>query len=756
MKLTKFNKITARTYKNFVWPSDLQEFSDYNLIYGWNGSGKTTLSDILRMIEKRQPVGEEGISDFSFTYDGRNITNATIATEQSPPSIRVFNRAFIEKNVFDKDGAAPIFFIGEENIEKQKDLVQEKAALTLVQASADSKAVEKQKKENELSDFCQAKASEIRAHLNITSQNSYHKGAFASDCDAIEGKQTVTTYIKTDEELSALKKTINSPDQAKIGSIPNDFPGLKTVRSDVEGLLKKTVVSQTIEALTKDQKISDWVKEGVEIHQAGKFENCQFCLQKIPANRLKELEGHFNDEYNALDASLKSKATDIAKIITTLNSVVKPDSAKLYADLVIKYDIVCQTIDGQIKDWIAFLSSLLDAIEDKKKKPFIVVAFDEAAPLSDTISVDAINSIITEHNTRADNFTQSINDARQAIKMAIAASNLQQYKTLKAGCRDVEQECKNLASEIDTSKQAISLLEQDIIDNKKPAEDINKDLQNYLRHGELKFTTGDKDIGYTIMRGNEVAHALSEGEKTAIALLHFLKSLEDRNFDLKTGIVVIDDPVCSLDDTALFYAFSFIKDRARNAKQLFILTHNFSFFRQVKNWLTHLKKKEGRRASFYQTVCAIEGSVRISRLKELDSLLLDYESEYQYLFDLIYQASTNTGAASLDQYYHIPNVARRLLESFLAFRMPGTHDGLESKLEKLNFDVAKRTRILRFLHTYSHEDHVGQSEHDSSILSETPQVLGDLIALIKSEDERHYNAMIELVENAENEVAVAS
>ncbi len=42
----------------------------------------------------------------------------------------------------------------------------------------------------------------------------------------------------------------------------------------------------------------------------------------------------------------------------------------------------------------------------------------------------------------------------------------------------------------------------------------------------------------------------SEGERTAIAFLYFLKSLQDKSFDLANGIVVIDDPVSSLDANA--------------------------------------------------------------------------------------------------------------------------------------------------------------------------------------------------------------
>ncbi len=147
MKITKFNRIRARTYYDFSWPSDLPEFADYNLIYGWNGTGKTTLADILRMVEKRQSVGQDGVNDFSIAYGTKTLTPANIATDAAPPSIRVFNRAFIDNNVFAENGATPIFFIGEENIDKQKKLEKQRKALEKLKADADAKKKEKDQKE---------------------------------------------------------------------------------------------------------------------------------------------------------------------------------------------------------------------------------------------------------------------------------------------------------------------------------------------------------------------------------------------------------------------------------------------------------------------------------------------------------------------------------------------------------------------------------------------------------------------------------
>jgi len=137
--------------------------------------------------------------------------------------------------------------------------------------------------------------------------------------------------------------------------------------------------------------------------------------------------------------------------------------------------------------------------------------------------------------------------------------------------------------------------------------------------------------------------------------------------------------------------------------------------------------------------CEGIGELRCAKIITLDRLLKDYESEYHYLFSLVYQG-VNSKNRELEQFYYLPNISRRLLEAFLAFREPST-EGLYAKLEHLNFDNAKKIRILRFLHTHSHSGEVDDLEHDISILSETPKVLRDILDLIKSEDQRHFEEM---------------
>jgi wobble nucleotide-excising tRNase len=119
MNLTRINRITNhRIFQNFTWPADLPDFARFNLIYGWNGTGKTTLSNLLRHLATRNGIDE---GDAEFRVDQHAVSNANLATAPLPP-VRVFNRQFIGASVFEVPTSqfSPIYFLGEDSVEKQK------------------------------------------------------------------------------------------------------------------------------------------------------------------------------------------------------------------------------------------------------------------------------------------------------------------------------------------------------------------------------------------------------------------------------------------------------------------------------------------------------------------------------------------------------------------------------------------------------------------------------------------------------------
>src|SRR5262249_42516519 len=167
------------------------------------------------------------------------------------------------------------------------------------------------------------------------------------------------------------------------------------------------------------------------------------------------------------------------------------------------------------------------------------------------------------------------------------AAYLDEFANLRNAVTQASADISAKNQAVERLSTEIIRLEREVIEHLRPAEELNDELQKYLGHNELRLEV--KKTGYAITRNGVPAESLSEGESTAIALLYFLKSLQDRSFNLSQGVVVLDDPVSSLDANALYLAFGFIRERTKDAGQLFIFTHNFTFFRQVRNWFYHLK-----------------------------------------------------------------------------------------------------------------------------------------------------------------------
>lgn len=84
--------------------------------------------------------------------------------------------------------------------------------------------------------------------------------------------------------------------------------------------------------------------------------------------------------------------------------------------------------------------------------------------------------------------------------------------------------------------------------------------------------------------------------------------------------------------------------------------------------------------------------------------------------------------------YHIPNVARKVLETFLDFHIP-SKDKLYRKLEKTEFDPHKKTAILKFTNDLSHFTGKG---FDPALVAETQKNTTYLLEMIKHTAPLHF------------------
>ncbi|HOP08409.1 MAG TPA: AAA family ATPase [candidate division Zixibacteria bacterium] len=728
-------------FRDFKWPSDLPDFARYNLFYGWNGTGKTTLSNLLRSLQtKRKP----GSAQVRIDIEGKTIREDEFESEDVP--IRVFNREFIEENVFTINGeVAPIFIIGKENIEKQKQVEQFKVCLDYSKSRHDRYSSQLRSDENAFEQYCTTQASSIKSQLTAVNSDyrNYNKGNYKRTAEELLATGDIEQFKLTEVERESLRKQHTSTEKPTISKIVYEFPDGDNLNEEVSRILKLVVTSSVIETLRNDPDLAMWIKEGLNKHNNRDTTTCLFCEQKLPDERIDKLNAHFSKEYDNLLRDTDDKIREVQVLISSINGIKHPNKAELYDRLAGSYETELNNFLEELKQVKSALEQFVLALNGKKAAPFEQLDIELSPIEYNADALERVNNIIGTHNTDSEEFSETVKEARKLLEKAIVADSVDAYKEKKDAVENTRSKLERMQVRITGIKNRIAELERDIVQHRELAEELNSDLLSYLGHGEITLET--KATGYQIMRKGDIAKGLSEGEKTAIALLYFLKSLKDRDFTLSNGIVVLDDPVSSLDSNCLFCAFGFIKDRTEDAGQLLILTHNFSLFDQVRNWLHNLRGEDKKNKQFYMIDCETKDGERCSHIRALDPLLRQYKSEYHYLFKRVHETANSTEDRSLDPYYMMPNVARRLLETFLAFRYPNLAGQLWKIMQQVEYDTTKKTRILRFLHTHSHSSVVGEHEHDPSILSETPAILKDMLDLMKSEDERHFDSMEKLV-----------
>lgn len=737
-RITRLREVGV--FHDFTWPAALTDLGRYNLIYGWNGSGKTTLSRIFRDIELRRPPRRgEGIVHI----DGADVRGEDFA--EVTLQVRVFNRDFVNESVFPAGGAdvPPIFVVGKESVEKQKEADRLKAEREEMQGNLNAARDTKHRAERDFDKHCTDRARTIKDALRLSGSayNEYDKRDYQGRAQQMAADRDVDSHRLSDSQRDSVTAQHRATAKPKVAEVACGLPKLQALAEGVSMLLGTTVVSATIQALRDDAVLADWTRHGLGLHKDRKLDKCLFCEQPLPAGRLASLEAHFNAEYERLLRALEEQTQSLESARKKVSELRLPDRAALYDDLATEYAAAEQALQRALDAVQGCLGDFIKALSDKRAQPFKASALEGSIPEVDVGVVDQLNAVIRRHNQTCDDFEHRVSGARDRLAMDMIAESLDEFIRLRDAAQTAMAAIEPLQNEIERLAQHITRLERDIREHQQPAEELNEDLRRYLGHGDLQLTI--KDTGYRITRNGVPADMLSEGEMTAIALLYFLKCLDDRRFDKRNGVVVLDDPVSSLDGNAMYLAFGLIRERTKDAGQLILMTHDFGLFRQARNWLHYLNRRAPRPSRFYMLDCVPVEGQRSASLRWLDPLLEQYESEYHYLFACVYGAWSAPPTTSLEDYYHVPNVARRLLEGFLAFKVPQASGDLYNALQLVQCEENKKTRILRFVHTQSHGADLVPG-HDPTALGECRAVLSDLFDLMRALDDGHFSAMVQL------------
>lgn len=732
-KITKLKNLGV--YTDFNW-SNLPDFKQYNVIYGWNGTGKTTLSKMLSATNSgshpEYPLLEYSIED----SDGNSYTQGV----EFPVKIKVFNSEFISNNVdFNKLSSKTITVVlGEENKEILNLIESDEKKLNEVKTEITKSSTAKRTKET-------AQGIAFTDIARTISQGT--QGAIVRNYNKTNAEMTfkalVNKELLSEDDLLLVSKSVSQEIKEKLNhlSLGSAAHNLESIITSAKSVLAKTVEVAVIDRLKENPDISNWVETGLAIHKAHNSKTCEFCGQDLISDKLKKLTNHFNEADAKLKADVDALGNELRQLYSSIDSLSTVDKANLYKEYQDNYWTSCDDFTKKKELVLKAITEFGKLVNSKKahttEKLSIaqVPSFEELAK-----SIERLNSFISEHNKKTDSFDEHLKIDSQKIEKHYLSTIYDSVKKIEAEIVELTEKLKIL----NDGEEGKTALEARIAENRakissshKACGMLNEDIKKFLGHDEITFNVNQDETGYDILRNNNPAKNLSEGEKTAIAFVFFITHIKEDGFDPKTGIIVVDDPVSSLDSNSQFQAFSFLKEATKDAAQLFLLTHNFEFLKLVMYWVGYNKSK--RSLYMIKNSYSIANGKRIgASIDKLDTALEKYESEYHYLFNLVYNYKDD---GTIENAYKMPNVARKLLDSFLMFRVPKNVDTY-TRLQELNFDTQKKSAIYKFANDQSHITGAG---FDPSLVPETQKCLKYLRELIEATFPEHYKYLVESV-----------
>ncbi|MBD5281434.1 MAG: AAA family ATPase [Bacteroides sp.] len=742
-------------YKDFKWNGDCPDFEKRNIIYGWNYSGKTTLS---RFFETISVVSDDDAKAISFKIlieDERGKREVEVAI----PNLRisVFNSDYIERNLhFEKKDDSKIkgllFDIGEASSEKREQLKDVKKQIAEIDTwlSDNHDYIDLFAKfEKEFSTIAKTIKNDV-----FDSSIEFTKAHLKRIIENINSSK-IESYIISDVNVLAETRS-NALAKSPLSSISKytyDINWEELVKSVNECLSETPTKVKEDELLNSDKTLYDWGKIGLDYYSLHpSITKCAFCGGIISGERINELNRFYSNEA----ARLRKIITDLVSGINDVkNELLRRVELLISAnDLVESCRHKFEELKNRYTDTIGNLVQFLVHLEEVLLKKEEISLFEAVSNIENPNDLFVayrdncieLDGIIQSHNEIVSNFQSIKNDAIDKLKVHHIARFLKDRNYFQSKKQKEKQENERQIKEEEKQRlvKISNELQAELHSIAKGQEILNAYIQRFLNRDDLVIDITEDNF-FILKRGDTVAHNLSEGEKTAIALSYFLVSLESLRQEgyLRNTIVFIDDPISSLDAnhiaqvSALINTFFFESDESGkiidSVAQLFISTHNFEFFSFLRDANNIKRKKPNSSCAIFMLKRISKHSVDISSLPKAFS---NYNSEYLYLFSEIHEYYKN--GCPEGRSYMMPNIIRRFLEIYTRIKLPGNKDEIDNRIKILmKGDISE----LKILHYFSHFTSLERVTKHSEIILQLPTVTEDLFCLLKK-DKEHLNSLL--------------
>lgn len=649
--------------------ASFENLNSINFIYGANGSGKTTTSSFLKNL------AENGIED--------KFDNSKIEWHNSESlKIEVYNKQFKEEQ-FRNSQVKGIFTLGKktnENLEKieskKESINKEKEKKKKNEESFQKLTLEKKKKEEDFTDHCWEKLyKKNEEDFKETLEGFKRKEKFKEKIleEFKSNKHNESEIVKL-EELKENIKIVFSKNQTELVSLECNLTDFDSIEN--HSIWEQKVVGSgdvAIADLIKKLSNEDWVAWGREYIKENSI--CPFCQKEtITEEFKKQLESYFDTNYQESIETIKKMKEDYtnktAEVLERLDKIVKTENNNLQDKL------DTENLKRIVETLRSKINGNQQKMHDKSKE------MSRSFELESTKNeIKEIRDLIDTANQQIANHNEIIKDTKNQKKICVEQtwkflvnefkSDIQEYNKedcgLKKGIDNLDKEIRENQEKIERLENEIRELEKNMVSIKPIVNEINTLLKGYgFTNFGLACTEDEKS--YRIQRedGQLVGETLSEGEVTFITFLyyyHLTKGSLEENDISKNKVLVIDDPISSLDSNILFIVSVLVKDLMKetmeektNIKQVIILTHNTYFYKEITSKYD-LKYYKGK-YSFW----IIRKDNNVSKIEKFEENPV--KNSYELLWQEVKQAKENNVS-----WVSLQNVMRRIIEYY--FRILG-------------------------------------------------------------------------------------
>lgn len=680
-------KHSWRSLDTSFWPDDLPA-GCRTVVYGHNGSGKSTLSELLLSLA-------EGDCSTAVSWEDENRKRTNIGAGGAGPSapIAVFTRKWVEANLsafLDGASASAIVTLGREAIDAREEEGRLVDEIGKLRDEAEEASKQQKAADDKIEKLARHVQDRIVSELKEFDYSHFTKNRYSVPKVREDLRKYSGEYPDSNAHAEALKRL----GEGAPSPVPEVVPppaGVASIMAGVRELLAETPTRVAIQALEGDPRAQIWVEQGVALHEG--LDNCLFCASEVGQDRRDQLARHFDQSW----LQIRSKAKESLRAITDeMQSLVAwhaalPATTSLSSELQSVYAAALGRAKIDVDERVTALAAIESALDAKATDPSATPEAPDWSVLGAAPSITVLAQAVKEHNDQVRRHTEVTAERKQTILDHLVGTQSEAFRKLEEHAKELATKSETAQKAADLAARRLDEVRQAQFTTKDMADTLTRDLARVYGQDHLRVAVTADGKSYACRRGDKPGTDLSEGERTTLSLLYFLRKLEDEQVpggDPSQRIVVIDDPSSSLDREALFATHQWLFDTLKGFGQYIILTHDFSMLRLfIKSHRSVWGKSMSRinrgdadeirlpKVSFLEMYAASVDGERRSRVGKLPRVLLTNTTEYAYLFTMVMAGITDS--EDHDRLFLLPNAARRLLEVFASYKAPHRTDFLQ-------------------------------------------------------------------------------